>query len=125
MVTNGKNNGWRSIIKAFRGIFQKGASPYNEKIQVIEGIYVWDKELKRYKYLGKQITDNEEVKNPIAKAINLIGLNVFVIGLIAGLYNLSSLILLLTYIISGMVIGLLLVGFSEVINLLDKIYKKM
>ncbi|MCR8636597.1 hypothetical protein [Paenibacillus radicis (ex Xue et al. 2023)] len=64
-------------------------------------------------------------KNMVAQMINLLGFVVIIFGFIAGFLRLPNGILAVTFIFSGIVTGLLIVGFSEVIHLLDKINKKM
>ncbi len=62
--------------------------------------------------------------NPVAKRLNLIGKIIYIVSAVAGFISLNSLVAALAFWVVGIVSGTLLVGFAEIIQLLEDIKNK-
>ncbi|MFD0676031.1 MULTISPECIES: hypothetical protein [unclassified Paenibacillus] len=105
---------------------RNGEKPFLHEVRVEEGSYKWNPTEHQYELqIHSRSIEPTNGKNMVAQMINLLGFVVIIFGFIAGFLRLPNGILAVTFIFSGIVTGLLIVGFSEVIYLLDKINKKM
>jgi uncharacterized membrane protein YkgB len=96
------------------------------EVRVKEGSYKWNPDEHQYEFqIDSKANGWKNSKNIVAQMISLLGAVVIILGILAGLSNDSNGVLAATYVASGIVTGLLIIGFAEVIHLLDKIYKKL
>ncbi len=62
--------------------------------------------------------------NPVGKRLNLIGKIIYIVSAIVGFISLNSLVAAIAFWVVGGVSGTLLIGFAEIIQLLEDIKNK-
>ncbi|MCM3274284.1 hypothetical protein [Paenibacillus elgii] len=108
---------------------RSGETPYLNEIEVDEGLFKWSPEQNKYISVVKREQkeeNNSRVRNSVAQIIQTIGYIMIFAGLVLGIISCFSanIVTGITFIASGVFSGMILIGFSEIIHLLDVISKK-
>ncbi|WP_438446376.1 hypothetical protein [Gorillibacterium sp. sgz5001074] len=116
----------RASIKHLEELVRTGEKPFIQSVDVEEGSYKWNAEQQKYIRIenGAKANEVSEKNNVVAQIINMFGYISIVISLLVGFFGSDNITLSIIYIVSGLFSGFMLIGFGEIIRLLDVIAKK-